>query len=118
MTSLRYASLTGALLVLGACVHSEVFQLDPAVRPHTDPDSVRLLGKEPEQPYTVVGLVSAWSEWGTNGVRKRLQQEAAWMGGHALLFDSESLTGIKGGPRLSAKVIVFDPPAGAKPPSK
>jgi hypothetical protein len=59
--------------------------LDPTVRPATNPDSIRLRGKEPEQPYTV------------------------------LPFDSESLAGSKGGSRLSAKVVVFEPPASAKP---
>ncbi|MBI2073590.1 MAG: hypothetical protein HYW06_04205 [Gemmatimonadetes bacterium] len=118
MISPRYAALVAALLALGACVHSEVFRLDTGVRPATDPASILLLGKEPEQSYTVVGLVSAWSGWGMGRVSKRLRREAARIGGQALLFDSESLAEAQGNPRLSAKVIVFDRPPPAKPPSK
>ena len=119
MKPLRWTGLAGALLVLGACVHSEVFVLDPAERPPTNPDSVRLLGKEPQQAYAVVALVSAFPEFGgLDQVRRRLQREAARLGGHALLFDAESLSHTEGSTGLSAKVIVFDRPPGARPAPK
>jgi hypothetical protein len=120
VTPLRYAVLAAVLTGMSGCTHGNVLVLDPLVRPETQPDAVQLLAKEPEQPYVVIGLVSAWSELGGVGAaRKRLQHEAARLGGHALLFDSESLgTAAKGHPQLSAKVIVFQGSPATKPPQK
>jgi hypothetical protein len=101
-----------AILLLGllaACgVGADVLRLDEVPRPQTLPDSVKLLAKEPTEPYAVIALISVTSaDRGVDALRKRLLEEAARLGGHAVLFDSESLA--RGEEhRLSAKVIVFD----------
>jgi len=107
-------------VVLGTigCTHAEVLRLDSMVRPQTSPDSVRLIAQEPQQPYTVVALLSVRSEgvWFAEGdARKRLLKEAARLGGDAVLLGTGSLTvGSTGGEyggtfrQLTGKVIVFD----------
>ena len=107
-------------VVLGAvgCTSADVLRLDQTLRPQTPPDSVRLIAQEPQQPYTVIALVSVRVDpvlGSQEDGRKRLMKEAARLGGDAVLFDAGSLTrvgtgGEYGGSQLilAGKVIVFN----------
>jgi len=108
-------------VVLGTvgCTHAEVLRLDSMLRPQTSPDSVRLIAQEPQQPYTVVALLSVRSDgvwlFGSGDARKRLLKEAARLGGDAVLLGTGSLTTVSTGGeyggtfrQVSGKVIVFD----------
>jgi hypothetical protein len=111
----RAVPLAAALVVAG-CYPTNVLTLDTIPRPATQPDSVRLLGQEPTQPYTVVAMISVGGpNGGVEGLRRRLMKEAARLGGEAVLLDSASLTqvgvgGESGGAalQLTGKVIVFN----------
>ena len=106
------------LALVAACgVGADVLRLDDVPRPQTVPDSVKLLAKEPSEPYTVIALISVTSaDRGVDALRQRLLAEAARLGGHAVLFDSESLARGEDH-RLSAKVIVFNRPPERQPQS-
>ena len=105
-------------LVVGAigCAQVDVLRLDQALRPQTHPDSVRLIAQEPQQPYTVIALVSVMpSDGSQDGARNRLLKEAARLGGDAVLLGAGSLTRVGSGGelggtslQLSGKVIVFN----------
>ena len=107
-------------VVLGAvgCTSADVLRLDQTLRPQTPPDSVRLIAQEPQQPYTVIALVSVRVDpvlGSQEDGRKRLMKEHARLGGDAVLFDAGSLTrvgtgGEYGGSQLilAGKVIVFN----------
>ncbi len=106
--------------VLGTigCTRADVFRLDQTLRPQTHPDSVRLIAQEPQQPYTVIALISVRPDptFGSQDhARKRLVKEAARLGGDAVLLGAGSLTrvgtgGEYGGSQLllTGKVIVFN----------
>ena len=106
--------------VLGSigCTRADVFRLDQTVRPQTFPDSVRLIAQGPQQPYTVIALVSVRPDptFGSQqDARKRLLKEAARLGGDAVLMGTGSLTRVGTGGEyggtallLSGKVIVFN----------
>jgi len=107
-------------VILGTigCTSADVLRLDQTLRPQTSPDSVRLIAQEPQQPYTVIALVSVRPDpvFGSqDDARKRLLKEAARLGGDAVLLGAGSLTrvgtgGESGGSQLllTGKVIVFD----------
>ena len=110
----RFLSIALVVGLAGCGRYAQVLVLDPTPRPETNPDSVRLIAQEPDQPYVVVGLVTAYSKgWPFEGVpRARLLKEAARMGGEAVLFDASSLAEVgdgEGGKQqvLRGKVIVF-----------
>jgi len=99
------------------CTSADVLRLDKTIRPQTQPDSVRLIAQEPQQPYVVIALISVRPDFrgSQEDVRKRLLKEAARLGGDAVLLGSGSLTrvgtgGEYGGSELllTGKVIVFD----------
>jgi hypothetical protein len=102
-----------AVVVLGTvgCTSADVLRLDATLRPRTHPDSVRLIAQEPQQPYTVIALVSARAELIFGRARERLLKEAARLGGDAVLLDGGSLTRVGGDnserQQLAGKVIVF-----------
>jgi hypothetical protein len=108
------------VVILGTigCTRADVFRLDQTLRPQTYPDAVRLIAQEPQQPYTVIALVSVRPDpvFGSqDDARKRLLKEAARLGGDAVLLGAGSLTrvgtgGESGGSQLllTGKVIVFD----------
>lgn len=110
-------------LVLGlvACTSADILRLDPTPRPATNPASIQLIGREPARPYKVIAIVSAQSGGpGTGGAeraRGRLLKEAARLGGHAILFDTNSLTRIGGDEserqQLTGKVIVYTDSTGS-----
>ncbi len=95
-----------------ACTSADVLRLDTTLRPRTHPDSVRLIAQEPQQPYTVIALVSARAELIFGRARDRLIKEAARLGGDAVLLDTGSLTRVGGDnserQQLTGKVIVFN----------
>ena len=108
---LYLAALLGTL----ACTSADILRLDPIPRPETNPASIQLIGQEPTRPYKVIAIVSAQSMGmpgdGADQARARLVKEAARLGGHAVLFDTNSLTRIGGDQserhQLTGKVIVF-----------
>ena len=113
----RVVPLAVVLTAIG-CTRADVLRLDPMLRPQTHPDSVRLIAQEPQQPYTVIALVSVRADrlLGSQGdAQRRLLKEAARLGGDAVLLGTGSLTrvgtgGEYGGSQLqlTGKVIVFD----------
>lgn len=107
------------VLVAAGCGSMDVLQLDTTLRPKTYPDSVRLIAQEPQQPYTVIALVSATASgflvFSRKSARTRLLEAAARLGGDAVLLGTGSLTrvgtgGESGGTvlQLSGQVIVFE----------
>ncbi len=104
--------LSVAPVLLGfACTSADILRLDPTPRPATIPSSIQLIGQEPKRPYTVIAIVSARGDMIGGNARSRLIKEAARLGGHAVLFDTSSLTRVGGDdterPQLTGKVIVF-----------
>lgn len=103
---------------LSACTSADILRLDSTPRPETSPQSIQMIGQEPTRPYAVVAIVSARGE-GTSlpKIQQRLVREAAKLGGHAILFDSASLTRIGGDDterqQITGKVIVFTDSTGA-----
>lgn len=115
--SLSLSLLLGAL----ACTSADILRLDPTVRPQTNPSAIQLIAQEPARPYTVIAIVSAQTA-STGGdapaeVRARLIKEAARLGGHAILLDTNSLTRIGASDserqQLTGKVIVFTDSTGS-----
>jgi len=101
------------LLVSSACLphayQTKILRLEPTPRPPTPVESVRVLGQEPEQPFTVIAFVSVSPDMAMRAsnerLARRLAREAAKLGGDAVLLDTDSFSqpGI-----LTGKVIVFD----------
>ena len=103
---LPFAAVLGTV----ACTSADILRLDPTPRPATNPATIQLIGQEPQRPYAVIAIVSA--QGGVGGhARSRLLKEAARLGGHAVLFDTSSLTRVGGDDterqQLTGKVIVF-----------
>jgi hypothetical protein len=115
MSPSRVIPLALTLAVVACGRYADVLVLDPTPRSQTLSDSVRLIAQEPQEPYTVIALVTAYSRgWPMEGVpRARLLKEAARLGGNAVLLDNASLTVIGGDESrqrvLRGKVIVFKP---------
>lgn len=105
-----------------ACISgADVFRLDTTLRPQTHPDSIRFLAEEPQEPYTVIALVTGRATsrgfllLASRSARRNLSEAAARLGGDAVLLSTTSLT--RGGAdtetsstfvQVSGKVIVFD----------
>src|SRR5688572_17849399 len=85
-----------AVAAIGCLYRTDTLRFDQAVRPATIPDSVRVLGQEPTQPHTVVALISVSSGFPWTGGYDRyawkLAEEAAKLGGQAVLVGPESLS--------------------------
>ena len=100
-----------ALLGLVACTSVDILRLDPTPRPETNPTAIQLIGQEPTRPYKVIAIVSARTELAFGQAQTRLLKEAARLGGHAVLFDTSSLTHVGGSEnerqQLTGKVIVY-----------
>jgi hypothetical protein len=108
-----------ALVVAAVACSSAVdlFPIDTTPRPPTNPDSIQVLAEEPQRPYKVIALVSAFDGSGfrPKSARRRLMEAAARLGGDAVLLGTESLRRVATGGELggtsiqvSGKVIVFD----------
>jgi hypothetical protein len=105
----RTVAVVGLVLAAACGVKADVLRLEDTLRPPTDPVGVRLIAKEPAEPYAVIALLSVSSgERGVEALRERLIREAALLGGDAVLLDSESLARTDKRQRISAKVIVFE----------
>ena len=101
------------LVVTAACLYrTDMIRFEQTVRPETSPDSIRVLGQEPKQPFEVVAMVSVTPSYlltgGYDRVTWKLAQEAAKLGGHAVLIEPASLSQSKQTSTMSAKVLVFD----------
>lgn len=114
---------TVALLVVftAGCVSANVERFDEALRRPRPLETIAVLSEAPQQPYTVIAHI----ESRTDGVvtecddlRHRLVEEAARLGGHALILGPEATESqpilMAGGliyaeqATLSADVIVFN----------
>lgn len=114
----RVVPLVAIVATIGCTTRADVLRLDQALRPQTHPDSVRVIAQEPQQPYTVIALVSVRSDpvlGSQDGARRRLLKEAARLGGDAVLLGAGSLTRVGSGGEyggselmLTGKVIVFN----------
>jgi hypothetical protein len=101
------ASLPIAFL-LAACIKVDVVTVDPQPRAERQPESIRVLGQEPDEPYSVVAIVSVSSRnRGLDALRARLLEEAARLGGDAVLLDTASLEREGSHRQITGKVIVF-----------
>jgi hypothetical protein len=92
---MRRASLIPFCLAAAACVTSQTLRLDQSVRPARAPESVLVLEQAPEQPYSVIARVEskAGSVFrGFDDLRLRLLDQAAQLGGDALIVGPESTT--------------------------
>ena len=114
----RVVPLAFVLGTIGCTTSADVMRLDQALRPQTRPDSVQLIAQEPQQPYTVIALVTVRVDQllgSQQDGRNRLLKEAARLGGDAVLLGDGSMTrvgtgGEYGGSelQLTGKVIVFN----------
>ena len=113
MSAYRIFSVAMVVAVAACGRSAQILVLDPTPRPQTQPAAIQLIAQEPQQPYTVIALVSAYSRgWPIEGVpRARLLKEAARLGGEAVLLDASSLTEVGSNESrqqvLRGKVIVF-----------
>lgn len=121
--------LTAVLLgVLAAgCVSASVDRLDQGLRPPCPPEGIEMLAEAPECPYIVIARIEARSATifhGTDDLRQKLVEEAAKLGGDALILGPEGkdsypvflATGMimSEEKTLEAEVIVFDRPEEAR----
>ena len=112
----RVLAIGAAPVLLACAVTADILRLDPTPRPATSPGAIQLIAQEPQRPYTVIAIVSAHGWQPSGHLRAKLQKEAARLGGHAVLFDTSSLTRVGSDPteqQLTGKVIVFTDSAGA-----
>jgi hypothetical protein len=111
MRVILLAALLGGL----ACAGPTILMLDGSVRPRTSPQSIRLIAQEPTRPYVVVAIVSTVGD--VESARHELIKQAARLGGHAILFDTSSITRSGGdqssSPVLTGKVIVYTDSTGS-----
>jgi hypothetical protein len=114
MLQIRVLPLVAVLGIL-ACARPDILMLDHSVRPETTPQSIQLIGQEPARPYLVVAIISTKGD--VDRARRDLMKQAAKLGGHAILFDTSSLTRAGGDqgtePVLTGKVIVFTDSTGS-----
>jgi hypothetical protein len=108
-------------LLAAGCVSASVHRLDQDIRPPRPPDVIEVLEETPEKPYTVIAHIECETDavfHDVDDLRRKLIEEAAELGGDALILGPESrssqpiilTTGMimseqKG---LEADVIVFD----------
>jgi len=107
-------------VVAGGCVTSQVQRLDSGVRPERARDSIAVLQKAPEQPFTVIARIE--TQTGTvfqsfDDLRAKIVDQAAQLGGEAVIVGPEFketefiflTTGMipSETKKLSADVIVF-----------
>ncbi len=114
----RVVPLAALVVTAIGCTRADVLRLDQTLRPQTRPDSVRLIAQEPQEPYTVIALVTVRVDQilgSQQDGRNRLLKEAARLGGDAVLLGTGSMTrvgtgGEYGGSQLqlTGKVIVFN----------
>ena len=94
-------------ILAAGCVSASVERFDEALRSPRPPDTIAVLEEAPQQPYTVIAHI----ESRTDGVltecedlRARLIDEAARLGGHALILEPE---GAEAQPLLLANGMLY-----------
>ncbi len=115
--------LVAFCLFAGACINTSVERLDHAIRPARSPDSVAFFVEKPSRPYTVIAVIQSNGKSvfdSFDDIRKVMVDEAAKLGGDAVLLGPEStdtnflLIGTamvqSDTKTLTAEVIVFDQP--------
>lgn len=113
-------------VLAAGCVSASVQRLDQALRPPCAPEAIEVLEEAPDCPYTVIAHIESRSDaiyHGFDDLRRKLVEEAAELGGEALILGPEGsdhqpiilVTGMimSEQKRLEADVIVFDPVGGA-----
>ena len=121
----RFAVAFVGLLAAG-CVSASVHRLDNDIRPPRPPDGIEVLDETPERPYTVIAHIECQTDavfHDVDDLRRKLIDEAAELGGDALILGPESTesqpiiltTGMimSEEKTLEADVIVFDRADGA-----
>jgi UDP:flavonoid glycosyltransferase YjiC (YdhE family) len=108
LPSKAIAALLPITLLIAACIKVDVVTVDPQPHVETPPDAIRVLGQEPDEPYTVIAIVSvSSSNRGLDALTARMVEEAARLGGDAVLLDTASLQREGSHRQLTGKVIVF-----------
>jgi hypothetical protein len=110
-------------VLAAGCVTASVHRLDQDLRPPSPPDAVQVLEQAPDGPYTVIAHIESRSGalfHGSEDLRRKLIEEAAALGGDALILgpegrDSQPIILVTGmimseEKTLEADVIVFDRP--------
>ena len=108
-------------VLAAGCVSASVHRLDQGFRPPCLPEAIEVLEEAPDCPYTVIAHVESKSDAifrSYDDLRHRLVEEAAELGGDALILGPEEsdhqpiflVTGMVMSEKkvLEADVIVFD----------
>jgi hypothetical protein len=109
-------------VLAAGCVSASVHRLDQDLRPPCAPEMIEVLEEAPDCPYTVIARIESKSDavfHGYDDLRRKLVEEAAELGGEALILGGEDsdhypiilTTGMimSEEKTLEAEVIVFDP---------
>jgi hypothetical protein len=110
-------------VLAAGCVSASVHRLDQDLRPPCPPEVIEVLEEAPDCPYTVIARIESKSDavfHGYDDLRRKLVEEAAELGGDALILGPEDkdsypiflTTGMimSEEKTLEAEVIVFDRP--------
>lgn len=108
-------------VLAAGCVSASVHRLDQDLRPPCAPEVIEVLEEAPDCPYTVIAHIESQSDaifHSHDDLRRRLVEEAAELGGEALILGPEDsshhpiflATGMimSEEKTLEADVIVFD----------
>ena len=108
-------------VLAAGCVSASVHRLDQDLRPPCAPEMIEVLEEAPDCPYTVIARIESKSDavfHGYDDLRRKLVEEAAELGGEALILGGEGrdsypiilTTGLimSEEKTLEAEVIVFD----------
>lgn len=108
-------------VLAAGCVSASVHRLDQDLRPPCAPEAIEVLEEAPDCPYTVIARIESKSDavfHGYDDLRRKLVEEAAELGGEALILGPEEsdhhpiflATGMimSEEKTLEADVIVFD----------
>jgi hypothetical protein len=80
-------------LLAAGCVSASVHRLDQDIRPPRPPDVIEVLEETPEKPYTVIAHIECQTDavfHDSEDLRRRLVEEAAELGGDALILGAEA----------------------------
>ena len=108
-------------VLAAGCVTASVHRLDQDLRPPCAPEAIQVLEEAPDCPYTVIAHVESRSDavfHGSDDLRRKLVEEAAALGGEAVILGPEGrdstpiilTTGMimSESKTLEGEVIVFD----------
>jgi hypothetical protein len=88
----RHAVAFVGLLAAG-CVSASVHRFDQDIRPPRPPEMIEVLEETPEKPYTVIAHIECQTDavfHGVDDLRRKLVEEAAELGGDALILGPAS----------------------------